>query len=86
MAEQRPWAVIVHDDDVNSYAVTAFVVHEVCGLPLARGLELALTADLAGEAELTWCDSREQAEELVARIQVCGLLATVRRGSAWAIS
>ncbi len=75
--------MIVHNDDVNTFVGVGYVVHTVFGLPLDRAAELVRDVHTTGEALLTWCAGREQAEELVSRFQVWGIRATVR-GSAHA--
>lgn len=76
--EDQPWAVVVHDDNVNSHATAAFAVARAYGMPMARGFELAHDVDESGEACLTWCATREQAEDLVADLQLWGVRATLR--------
>ncbi|WP_246127365.1 ATP-dependent Clp protease adaptor ClpS [Amycolatopsis rhizosphaerae] len=78
MEDERPWAVVVHNDDVNTHIGVAYAVREAYGLPAERGLMLADDVHNAGEAELTWCSGREQAEETVRQLQLLGLRATVR--------
>ncbi|WAL64422.1 ATP-dependent Clp protease adaptor ClpS [Amycolatopsis cynarae] len=78
MEDERSWAVVVHNDDVNTHIGVAYAVREVYGLPAERGLMLADEVHETGEAELTWCASREQAEETVRGLQLLGLRATVR--------
>ncbi|NIH82953.1 ATP-dependent Clp protease adaptor ClpS [Amycolatopsis viridis] len=77
MSDQQ-WAVVLHDDDVNSHTTVAFAVARAYGLPVERGFEMAHDVDTAGEGCLTWCTTREQAEALVADLQLWGLHVTLR--------
>ncbi|NIH85039.1 ATP-dependent Clp protease adaptor ClpS [Amycolatopsis granulosa] len=78
MKGARAWLVVVHNDHVNSYQTVVCAVHAVLGLPAARALEFAHVVDHQGAAELTRFASREQAEALVAELQVLGLHATLQ--------
>lgn len=80
MTDEQPWLVVVHNDDVHTFADVAYVMREVYGLPPGRGWALAAEVHERGETDLTWCAGREQAEELAGRIQLFGLRATVRGG------
>jgi ATP-dependent Clp protease adaptor protein ClpS len=76
--DQHAWAVVVHDDAVNTLADVAYVLHEVCSLPPERGFALATEVDKNGEAQLATYPTREEAEHLVVEIQVYGVRATLR--------
>ncbi|MDQ0376916.1 ATP-dependent Clp protease adaptor ClpS [Amycolatopsis thermophila] len=78
MKRERAWAVVVHDDHVNSFQSVVYALHSTVGLPVERGLEFAGVVHHEGLAELTRFASREQAERLVAELQVLGLHATVQ--------
>ncbi|MEU0515222.1 MULTISPECIES: ATP-dependent Clp protease adaptor ClpS [unclassified Amycolatopsis] len=78
MAVEKAWAVVVHNDDVNSYQTAIFALHTVVGLSVERGMEFADVVHHQGAAELTRFSAREQAEGLVAELQVLGLHATVQ--------
>ncbi|AIJ21504.1 hypothetical protein [Amycolatopsis methanolica] len=77
VSAEQAWAVVVHDH-MNSSPSIAYAIHEVFGLPFERGLELVEDVIEHGRAELTLCAGREQAEELVAHLQVLGLHATLQ--------
>lgn len=67
----------MHNDDANTHAGVAYVVGRVFGLPVDRGFEFADDVHESGSSVLTWCSTQDTAEDLVARLQVHGLHATV---------
>ncbi|GAA5154744.1 ATP-dependent Clp protease adaptor ClpS [Amycolatopsis dongchuanensis] len=81
MENERPWAVVVHNDNANTFVGVAYVMGRVFGLPVDRGFEFADDVHESGEATVTWCSTQEAAEQLAARLQVHGLRATIRSRS-----
>ncbi|OXM61466.1 MULTISPECIES: ATP-dependent Clp protease adaptor ClpS [Amycolatopsis] len=75
---EREWAVVVHNDHVNSYQSVVYALHGTLGMPVERGMEFAGVVHHQGIAELTRFASRDQAEALVAELQVLGLHATLQ--------
>ncbi|MFC0111148.1 ATP-dependent Clp protease adaptor ClpS [Kibdelosporangium aridum] len=67
------WRVLLWDDDVNSVATVAFVLHRVVGLALGTALDLPHEVDSRGVAEVGCYDNLEDAEVTAARMQVFGL-------------
>lgn len=71
------WHVDLHHDDVNRYPGMAFVLRHVCGLDKGTGVALADEAQRHGTARVLSCDTRDDAERIVAEIQLLGVRATV---------
>jgi ATP-dependent Clp protease adapter protein ClpS len=67
------WRVVLWDDDVNTVATAAFVLHRVVGLPLGRSLDLPVQAHERGTVEVAVFPDREDAEVVVARMLVFGV-------------
>ncbi|GHF15342.1 hypothetical protein GCM10017786_56380 [Amycolatopsis deserti] len=71
------WSVVIHDH-MNSSPSIAYAIQEAFGIPFDRGLELVDEVIEHGHAELAVCAQREQAEQLVAHLQVLGVVAGLR--------
>jgi ATP-dependent Clp protease adapter protein ClpS len=67
------WRVVLWDDDINTVAAVAFVLHRVIGLPIDKALEIPHEVEGRGVAEIAVFADLEQAEILAARLQVFGL-------------
>jgi ATP-dependent Clp protease adapter protein ClpS len=67
------WRVVVWDDDTNTVATVAFVLHRVVGLPLGTAMDLPHEVSARGVAEVARYDLLEDAEVVAARMQVFGL-------------
>jgi ATP-dependent Clp protease adapter protein ClpS len=67
------WRVVLWDDDINTVATVAFVLHRVIGLPIGKALDIPHEVDGRGVAEIAVLDDLEQAEILAARMQVFGV-------------
>jgi ATP-dependent Clp protease adapter protein ClpS len=67
------WRVVLWDDDSNTVATAAFVLHRVVGLPLGTALDLPHEVSERGVAEVALYDDQEDAEVTAARMQVFGL-------------
>ncbi|CAM3589862.1 ATP-dependent Clp protease adaptor ClpS [Kibdelosporangium persicum] len=65
--------MVLWDDDTNTPATVAFVLHRVVGLPLGTALDLPHEVDARGVAEVGRYDDLEDAELTAARMQVFGL-------------
>jgi ATP-dependent Clp protease adaptor protein ClpS len=68
---------VLWDDDLNTGATVAFVLHRVVGLPLGSAMDLPLVVDRAGVAQVALMADRYDAEVLAGRMQVFGLHAGV---------
>jgi ATP-dependent Clp protease adapter protein ClpS len=77
VADRALWSVDLHHDDVNRFPGVAFVLRHVCGVAEQRGVALADEAQRNGRARVLTCATREEAERVVAEIQVLGVRATV---------
>ncbi|EHK88341.1 ATP-dependent Clp protease adaptor ClpS [Saccharomonospora azurea] len=77
MADRSGWAVDLHHDDVNRFPGVAFVLQHVCGVAEQRGVALADEAQRNGTARVATYATREEAERVVAEIQVLGVRATL---------
>ncbi|EID55444.1 ATP-dependent Clp protease adaptor ClpS [Saccharomonospora xinjiangensis] len=80
-AEQQRWHVDLHHDDVNRFPGVAFVLRQVCGIDKRTGVALADEAQRHGTARVLSCEERQEAERLVAEIQLLGVRATVGVGA-----
>ncbi len=81
MPEHARWHVDLHDDDVNRFPGVAFVLRHVCGLDKQTGVALADEAQRHGIARVASYPTREEAERVVAEIQLLGVRATVSEGT-----
>lgn len=72
--KQEAWAVVIHDH-MNSSPSVAYAIQEVFGLPFEQELEVVQDVIEHGRAELTLSAARDQAEDLVAQLQVLGVYA-----------
>lgn len=77
MAERARWHVDLHHDDVNRFPGVAFVLWHVCGVDKQTGVALADEAQRHGIARVLSFGTREEAERVVAEIQLLGVRATV---------
>ncbi|MHB0869617.1 MAG: ATP-dependent Clp protease adaptor ClpS [Chloroflexota bacterium] len=74
-----PYAVILHNDDVNEMGYVATVlVKSVPGLTTERAVEIMLAAHLHGQAVVTVCPL-ELAELYRERLEGHGLTATIEK-------
>ncbi|GAA5118043.1 ATP-dependent Clp protease adaptor ClpS [Haloechinothrix salitolerans] len=78
MARERAWAVHLHNDDINTIEGVVYVLHEVLGIPIESGLQAAAETDKKGDIVLGRYESQEQAERLVAQLQLYGLWASMK--------
>jgi ATP-dependent Clp protease adapter protein ClpS len=67
------WQVVLWDDDINTVATVAFVLHRVAGLPIGPALEVPQHVNERGGAQVALFDDQADAEVLAARLQVFGL-------------
>lgn len=73
--------MLLHADDVHTDTAVAYAVREVCALPAERCLDLARELGESRTAELTTIPDRRHAEEVVRRLQIFGLRATLRQAA-----
>nr|CEL15246.1 hypothetical protein [Kibdelosporangium sp. MJ126-NF4]CTQ95713.1 hypothetical protein [Kibdelosporangium sp. MJ126-NF4] len=71
--------MVLWDDDINTKATVAFVLHRVVGLPLGKSLDLPAEVDERGVAQVGIFDGLAEAELVAARMQVFGLHSGVVR-------
>jgi ATP-dependent Clp protease adaptor protein ClpS len=72
-----PWAVVLHNDDHNSMDhVVRSLLRSVPSLTAEEAIEIMFTAHYGGEATVITCP-REAAEHYRARLESCGLTATI---------
>ncbi|WP_169732967.1 ATP-dependent Clp protease adaptor ClpS [Haloechinothrix halophila] len=74
----RAWAVLLHDDDINTVEGVCYVLYEVFGIPVENGAHAAAEVSSTGSAVLGQYESQEQAESFVAQLQLYGLCATMK--------
>jgi ATP-dependent Clp protease adapter protein ClpS len=67
------WRVVLWNDDINSVTTVAFVLHRLIGMSIGKALDLPHEVHERGVMEIAVLDDREQAEMMVARMQVFGL-------------
>ena len=76
-SERGRWRLDLHHADVNRFPGVAYVLGHVCGFEKHAGVALADEAQRRSTAHILSCDSRDEAERLVAEIQLLGVRATV---------
>jgi ATP-dependent Clp protease adaptor protein ClpS len=69
--KQPPYAVILHNDDVNGFDYVVGVLRKVFGFGLAKSLHLTLAAHFRGRS-LVWLGRLEVAELKADQIRSCG--------------
>ncbi len=78
MTRERAWEVRLHDDDINTIEGVVYVLREVLGFPIEGGVRAATDVDKHGSVVLGRYESQDQAESLVARLQIFGLVASMK--------
>ncbi len=68
---QPPYAVILHNDDINTYGFVVEVLQKVFGYTLEKCVQLMLEAHHNGRS-VVWSGSLEVAELKADQIQSCG--------------
>jgi ATP-dependent Clp protease adaptor protein ClpS len=68
---QPPYAVILHNDDINTMEFVVLVLHKVFNYDERKCLELMMEAHLKGRA-VVWVGSLEVAELKADQIRSCG--------------
>jgi ATP-dependent Clp protease adaptor protein ClpS len=68
---QPPYAVVLHNDDVNTMEFVIFVLRKVFGYEVPKCVELMLEAHEKGRA-VVWTGAREVAELKADQIHSCG--------------
>jgi ATP-dependent Clp protease adaptor protein ClpS len=68
---QRPWAVILHNDNINGFDFVIRTLQKVLHYGFWRSLKLAVQAHCSGRA-IVWTGFREHAELKAEQIQSCG--------------
>jgi len=68
---QPPYAVILHNDDVNSFGYVVQTLRKVFGFSRMRAFRLTLKAHNSGRS-LLWSGMKEHAELKAEQIQSCG--------------
>lgn len=74
----RPWAVVLHNDDVNSHQGVVYVLNRTLGMAPEVGLAVAREVHGRGEVVLVTNPDRQDAERLVVTLQLYGLHCTAR--------
>lgn len=80
VSAETAWRVVIHNDQVNSFAVVVHLVHTLCARTLEDAAQLAAQVHHHGSAEVAALPEPGGAEQLVVALQRRGLNATVRRG------
>lgn len=68
---QPPYAVILHNDDINTFGFVVAVLQKVFGYPLERCVQLMLEAHNSGRS-VVWTGTLELAELKADQIHSCG--------------
>ncbi|HEV3436930.1 MAG TPA: ATP-dependent Clp protease adaptor ClpS [Gemmata sp.] len=68
---QPPYAVILHNDDINTIEFVVEVLRKVFGYPVEKCVELTIEAHEKGRA-IVWIGSLEVAELKADQIHSCG--------------
>jgi ATP-dependent Clp protease adapter protein ClpS len=74
------WQVVLWDDDANTEATAAYVLHRVAGLTLAEATDIPARVHRDRTVTVASFAERHEAEVLAARMQVFGLHAGVVAG------
>ncbi|HEX6359197.1 ATP-dependent Clp protease adaptor ClpS [Actinophytocola sp.] len=74
------WRVVIHNDQLNSLAVVAHLLHTLCAMALPDAVQLAAMVHYRTSAEVAEFPSQGEAEQLVVAFQRHGLDASVRHG------
>lgn len=69
---------MLHDDDINTIEGVVYVLHEVLGFPVEGGVQVAADVERNGSVVLGRYESQDEAESLVARLQIFGLVASMK--------
>jgi ATP-dependent Clp protease adapter protein ClpS len=72
------WRVVIHNDNVNSFAVVVHLVHTLCGVDLEDATNLASMVHYQRSAEVAEFPDQYSAEQLVVAFQRHGLDAMIR--------
>ncbi|TCO62548.1 hypothetical protein EV192_102687 [Actinocrispum wychmicini] len=65
--------MVLRDDDINTGATVAFVLHRVVGLPLDQAMDIPARLEGGQMASVAYLSDQHDAEVLAARMQVFGL-------------
>lgn len=68
---QPPYAVVLHNDDVNTFEFVVMVIRKVFGYPLLKCIDLMLEAHETGRS-VVWVGPLEVAELKAEQIRSCG--------------
>lgn len=68
---QPPYAVILHNDDINTFQFVVAVILKVFGYPIERCVQLVMEAHNSGRS-VVWSGSLEVAELKADQIHSCG--------------
>ena len=68
---QPPYAVVLHNDDVNGFDFVVRSLRKVFGFGMARAFRLTLRAHMAGKA-CVWSGMKEHAEFKADQLRSCG--------------
>jgi hypothetical protein len=71
------WRVVLWDEQFNTGATVAFVLHRVVGLPLGDAMAIPTLVERQQTVQVAWSADRSEAEVLAARMLVFGLHAGV---------
>ncbi|MSR44803.1 MAG: ATP-dependent Clp protease adaptor ClpS [Phycisphaerales bacterium] len=74
----RPWAVIVHNDDVNTFDFVIRCLREIARLEMNNAIEKTNEIHKDGASQVTFAH-REHAELICERLQGRGLTVSVER-------
>lgn len=72
------WRVVIHNDQVNSFAVVIYLMHTFCAMAVEEAAALAYEVHLRGSAVVAEFPAQGDAEQLVVAFQRRGLDASVR--------
>ncbi len=68
---QPPYAVVLHNDDVNTVDFVVAVIRKVFGFPLEKAIDHTMEAHEEGRSVL-WVGAREVAELKADQVHSCG--------------
>lgn len=72
------WRVVLHDDEVTSFAVVVHVVQTLCGMTVDDAMNVAATVHHHRKADVAEYADQAAAEHLVVAFQRRGIDASLR--------
>ncbi|WP_033434896.1 ATP-dependent Clp protease adaptor ClpS [Saccharothrix syringae] len=81
MADDAPWRVTLHDDEVNTIFMVAYLLRALCGLDDLQARAATMAVHRRGRCDVAAFPDQGGAERCAVQLQRFGLHATVGRGA-----